>query len=116
MPTTASALEGREEGTASNAKEAPSINPTPSENDHAAKRPVAGHAPTRGPKRQSVREPVPEPMSATGTVSITVRLPADIPARLLRVSTERKLNRIRPWTQQEIMAEALAQWLSKNGY
>lgn len=55
-------------------------------------------------------------MSATGTVSITVRLPADIPARLLRVSTERKLNRIRPWTQQEIMAEALAQWLSKNGY
>ena len=50
-----------------------------------------------------------------GTVSITVRLPGSLPPRLLRASVERKLRRETPFTQQEIVAEALEHWLKRNG-
>jgi len=52
---------------------------------------------------------------AQGTVSMTFRLPADLSARLLRVSLDRKLNRQQPFTQQDIVAEALADWIKKLG-
>ena len=58
----------------------------------------------------------PEPMTSTVSASMTVRLPADIPPKLLRAATDRKIAKQRPFTQQEIVAEALAQWLRKNGY
>jgi hypothetical protein len=51
-----------------------------------------------------------------GSVSMTFRLPADLAARLIRAATERKLNRQRPFTQQEIVTEALSGWLSKQGH
>ena len=68
------------------------------------------HATHPRPMRQ------PEPMPVGGIISITVRVPAEIPARLLRASTDRKLAKVRPCTQQEMVAEALGQWLRKNGY
>ncbi len=46
--------------------------------------------------------------------SITVRLPGDLPQQLLRASLERKLRRLRPFTQQDIVAIALREWLSAN--
>ena len=68
------------------------------------------------PKSNDVpREPpTTVPVSNAGTVSTTFRLPAELSAQLLRVSVERKLKRERPFSQQDIMAEALAQWLERN--
>lgn len=48
-------------------------------------------------------------------VSATFRLPTELLAMLLKASSERKLKKIEPFTQQDIVAEALAGWLQKNG-
>jgi hypothetical protein len=47
---------------------------------------------------------------------LSCRLPHHVAQSLLRASLERKLQRMRPWTQQEIMAEALTGWLRKQGF
>ena len=49
-------------------------------------------------------------------VSMNFRVPAAIPAALLKASSERKMKKTRPFTQQDIVAEALTGWLQKNGY
>ncbi len=54
--------------------------------------------------------------SGVGIASITVRLPARLPSRLLRASVERKLLREQPFSQQDIVAEALDAWLRLHGY
>lgn len=46
------------------------------------------------------------------TVSMTFRLPADLPGRLVQVSAERKVRREAPFSQQDIVAEALRKWLA----
>jgi hypothetical protein len=51
-----------------------------------------------------------------GLVSLTVRVPRIVPPGLLLASVDRKLKRQRPWTQQEIVAEALTHWLQQHGY
>jgi len=51
-----------------------------------------------------------------GFVSSTYRLPAEIPPALVRASADRKIKKIKPWSHQDIVAEALSQWLKKNGY
>ena len=51
--------------------------------------------------------------SSPATVSMTFRLPAELSARLLRVSLDRKLKRQEPFTQQDIVAVAVADWLKK---
>ena len=47
-----------------------------------------------------------------GSVSVTFRLPSELSVRLLRVSLDRKLKRQKPFTQQDILAEALAVWFT----
>lgn len=69
----------------------------------------------KGGKAKLQREKESEPV-AVGVVSMTFRLPADIPSGLLRASTDRKIKKLRPCTQQEIVAEALFQWLARSGY
>ncbi|MCL5096004.1 MAG: hypothetical protein M1608_00410 [Candidatus Omnitrophica bacterium] len=49
-------------------------------------------------------------------VSVTFRLPASLTARLTRASAERKLLHQKPFSQQDIVAEALALWLKQHGY
>lgn len=49
-------------------------------------------------------------------VSMTFRLPAPLSAQLVTVASERKLHRERPFTQQDIVCEALRQWFVRNGY
>ena len=49
-------------------------------------------------------------------VSMTFRLPASLTARLARIAAERKLQRERPFSQQDIVAVALDDWLQQNGY
>ena len=44
----------------------------------------------------------------------TFRLPAELPSVLLRVAMERKLRGERPCTQQDIVAQAVREWLERN--
>lgn len=52
--------------------------------------------------------------NAAPTVSMTFRLPADLPAQLIRASAERRVTRELPASQQDIVAEALQDWLRRN--
>ncbi|MGE3312803.1 MAG: hypothetical protein AB7O66_22770 [Limisphaerales bacterium] len=54
------------------------------------------------------------PVLPPGPVSMTFRLPADLPEALLRASMARKLRRLRPWTQQDIVTAAVREWLNRN--
>lgn len=56
----------------------------------------------------------PLPAERRGPVSITVRLPPELPPALLRETMERRLRGERPCTQQEIVAQALREWLERN--
>lgn len=58
--------------------------------------------------------PMPRPPATF--ISMTVRVPGEIPTRLLRAATDCRISQQRPWTQQEIVAEALEQWLKINQY
>jgi hypothetical protein len=49
-------------------------------------------------------------------VTMTFRVPATIPPALLKASSERKIKKIQPFTQQGIVAGALSAWLQKNGH
>lgn len=53
--------------------------------------------------------------NAAPTVSMTFRLPADLPAQLIRASAERRVRREMPASQQDIVAESLRQWLATHG-
>ena len=57
----------------------------------------------------------PLPADRHAPVSMTFRLPTELPAVLLRVAMERKLRREEPFTQQDIVALALREWLERNG-
>lgn len=52
----------------------------------------------------------------SGVVSMTFRLPAELPAALVRASAERKVRKQKPFTQQDIVAEAVQQWLRTHGF
>jgi hypothetical protein len=52
-----------------------------------------------------------EPPTSGRTVSLTFRLPEKLATALLETSLKRKLRRAKPYTQQDILAEALAFWL-----
>src|SRR5439155_9878624 len=49
-------------------------------------------------------------------VTLTVRLESDIVAALIRASAERKIRQETPYTQQDIISEALKQWLHEAGF
>ena len=71
--------------------------------------------PRRARARGTIQEdeaPVPTP----NLVFTSLRLPAEIPHALMRASFDRKLKREKPWTQQDIAAEALSLWLKKHAY
>ena len=55
-----------------------------------------------------------KPSTPEALVSVNFRLPANLPSALLKVSSERKLKKIRPYTQQDIIAEAITEWLKRN--
>ena len=72
--------------------------------------------PAKVAKRLPAKEKMSELPSLGGTVSASFRLPVEIPNALVRASAERKVKRQKPFTQQEIVAEAVTQWLRKNGF
>ena len=57
-----------------------------------------------------------EAVPATGVVSMTFRLPADLPAALVRASADRKVRQQKPFAQQDIVAAAVRQWLRAHGF
>lgn len=78
-----------------------------------------GVNPTPKPDFTPVVDSPPMPRAAPlagAPLAITVRLPAELPVALLRVAFERKLRRQHPFTQQEIVAEALRDWLHRHGW
>lgn len=56
----------------------------------------------------------PLPAERRAPISVTFRLPAELPAALLRAAMERKLRREEPFTQQDIVAQAVREWLERN--
>jgi len=65
--------------------------------------------------------PVARPKPEDGTpeveaplVTQSYRLPQPLVHALVRMSMERKLARQKPWSQQNIVAEALTEWLRKH--
>jgi hypothetical protein len=59
------------------------------------------------------------PKPAPGSLKVSnlsVRIDSRIADALLRAMTERRIERIVPSTQQDIVAEAMVAWLKKNGY
>ncbi len=76
--------------------------------------PVA--APTAAPELRAmtfIHSPLPAERRAP--VSMTFRLPSELPSALLRVAMERKLRGEAPCTQQDIVAQAVREWLERNG-
>ena len=67
-------------------------------------------------KPRVLREPEPESLPPRNLVTLSIRVRPEIPDALLRASTERKLKRLKAHRQQDIAAEALTQWLARNGY
>ena len=61
-----------------------------------------------------IEQPAALEVQSSGTVSMTFRLPSELSSRLMRASVERKLKRERPFSQQDIITQALAQWLERN--
>jgi hypothetical protein len=55
----------------------------------------------------------PEPTEVR-SVSRSFRLPENLLVPLLRASTERRIERRRPFTQEEMVTEAIRDWLMKN--
>lgn len=49
-------------------------------------------------------------------VADSFKLPQTLHRRLLRASSDRKLERLKPYTKQDIVATALDEWLAKRGY
>jgi hypothetical protein len=64
--------------------------------------------PPSGPAPGEAQEPL------LGTISVSVRVPARLALALARTAALRKLRRERPFSQQDIVAEALAQWLREH--
>ena len=67
------------------------------------------------PKPPQPDRPKEAPPAETDTlITQTYRLPQRIVRKLLLASTERKLDKKKPWSQQDIVAEALQEWLDKH--
>lgn len=51
-----------------------------------------------------------------GVMSLNTRISAEITTALLMASMQRKIQRQTPFTQQDIVSEALTEWLRKSGF
>ena len=81
--------------------------------ENSVRRLSAVPAPAAAPGESAfVHSPLPAERRAP--VSMTFRLPAELPSALLRVAMERKLRGEEPFTQQDIVAQAVREWLERN--
>jgi hypothetical protein len=72
------------------------------------------------PKKETIASPEPEVRATThvhiGMVGLNTRVEPHISAALLRASTDRKIERRSRAAVQDIVNEALTEWLTKTGY
>lgn len=68
------------------------------------------------PRTSEAPTPAIPQFTMAGAVSLNVRIEPEISTALLRASMDRKIQRLDPFTQRDIVAEALAAWLKKSGY
>jgi hypothetical protein len=68
--------------------------------------PAPAHSQNRSPTGHSL----------AGTGAINARIDPGITTALLRASLDRRIDGQTPWTQREIIAEALSDWLRKHGH
>jgi hypothetical protein len=64
---------------------------------------------------EKVRTVSPAP-GGRGRVTISVRLEPEVVEALSQASAERKVKRLEPYTQQDIIGDALKQWLQDAGF
>jgi hypothetical protein len=77
---------------------------------------IKGEAPPATAPPSDKPRPTPPGRSSRERVTLTVRLESDIVAALVRASAERKIRQETPYTQQDIISEALKQWLYEAGF
>lgn len=70
---------------------------------------------TRRPKVLEEEDDAPAAQVA-GLVGLSFRVASQIHVALMQAAFDRKMRRQRPFTQQEIVSEALSLWLKKHGY
>lgn len=58
-------------------------------------------------------KPRPKQETPVERVQLTVRIPKDLAHALIDASAERRKSKVRPWSQQDIVAEALEKYLVK---
>ena len=84
----------------------PTSHPLETNGDSRQKKPGRADAVTVAASEPTTDSPSP------GSVSMTFRLPAELSSQLVRASLDRKLKRETPFTQQDIIAQALSFWLN----
>jgi hypothetical protein len=77
--------------------------------------PVPTDEPTATASAPTPLRPPTAAADRSAPVSMTFRLPAQLPEALLRAAMERKLRHEEPFTQQDIVAEAVREWLDRHG-
>jgi hypothetical protein len=70
--------------------------------------------PERNTEEKVQRAPLPP--GGRGRITVTVRLEPDVADALSQASAERKMKRLEPYTQQDIIGDALKQWLRDTGF
>lgn len=71
----------------------------------------AGQSKSRGTRPQARTHVGSQPL-----VQANFRVPPNLLRALMYAATQRKVERLYPTSQQDIMAVALAEWLKRNGY
>lgn len=77
---------------------------------------AASAQPMQAQESPRTRQPKEKPVEPAALICISVRIPARIPEALLKAASDRKIKRIQPYSQKDIVTEALQQWLQRNGY
>ncbi len=67
-------------------------------------------------KRTKKKAPRAEAPASRGLETLTVRLDPALLDALRRAAVERRIAREQPWSQQEIVEEALREWVEGRGY
>lgn len=77
--------------------------------------PVVEESPPPKPKTKPKAAPIVEDRPET-TVTVTYRLPEKLVSAMISASADRKVRRIKPSTQQSMVALAIEDWLKQNNY
>lgn len=113
-------LSPEEEAFLNPAKPAPKQKQKPKATKRKEESPMAHTAikqqPTPQPPIQAAPAAMNPQFSMPGVMSLNTRISAEISTALLTASMQRKIQRQSPFTQQDIVAEALTDWLKKAGY